>query len=330
MLFLAGLMGMMIVGSVAVLSIAPGEDGPDPDDIDAPTSADEAQPTGSDHGLLEAAAQQLVLTDEGGIMTAGSPDADVLTGTDVTDHLSGGDGSDTILGGAGDDSLEGEDDADRIEAGSGNDTAHGGAGDDLLSGEEGDDSLFGHDGSDTLSGGDGADTLEGGLGDDWLSGDEGSDALHGREGNDTLSGGLGIDTLFGGDGDDLVSGTSMRGIDDGSDFVNGGAGQDVLVLGDGDTGHGGDGADSFLTGYWMQAGGAEIADFDSTADRMIVVYDEADGPPNDLTYTADPDDEGSVLLRAEDQVLARFAAATAPALGDIILMSASEAESFAI
>ncbi|MHA7875977.1 calcium-binding protein [Roseivivax sp.] len=404
-MFLAGLMGLMVVGSVAILSSVPGDD--DGDELEKDFAADEAPPEempsggglGGDAGLaatepseaggfdaaqsagaspLAVAAQSLTLTDEGGLISAGSDDADALTGTEFTDHLDGGAGQDTLLGLGGDDVLQGQEDADQIEGGAGQDTLHGGAGCDLLSGGSGDDALFGHDGQDTLEGGAGADELQGGLGDDLLSGGSGDDALHGREGADVLSGGQGADTLFGGAGDDLLAGVDLAGAAGGAptsgsgmsgaagpdtgmsadggesevagalgqdpaspaaansatapdaDFLNGGDGADTLVLGDGDTGDGGAGADTFLTGHWMTGGGATVIDFDMREDRMVVVFDDAAGAPEDIGYSPDPESGDRLLLMSGEVILAKLPADEAPPIGDIVLMAASEAVTLAV
>ncbi|MHA6324776.1 calcium-binding protein [Roseivivax sp. CAU 1753] len=338
MLFLAGLVGAMVVGSVAILSSVPGDDSDDQassggaEDIDPEVETDTEAALEPGEDILGAAVQSLTMSPEGGLITAGSDDPDDIVGTDQTDQLSGGAGNDTLSGQGGDDELLGGADDDWIAGGDGNDTLHGEAGGDRIFGDAGADSIYGHDGDDWLSGGDGADSLEGGLGNDNLAGDGGADALHGREGADTLSGGTGIDTLFGGDGNDLVLGID-RDIDvatatdvSGADFVNGGAGNDTLLLGDGDTGSGGTGADSFVTGHWIGVDGASITDFEPAEDRMIVVYDDALGPPEDIGYHPDPEAADQVQLRSGDQVLATMPAGDAPPLGDIILIAASEAQ----
>ncbi len=294
MLLLVGLVGAAVVGSVAILSAVP-EEATETEDLPEETAdTGEAEPEiGTE--ILDAAAVQIAETGEGGIQATGTDAADRIEGTDVTDQIAGLGCADTLLG------------------------------------NDGDDFLYGHDGADSLAGGAGDHSLEGGLGDDQLEGGAGADALHGREGADRLSGGAGADTLFGGDGDDLVSGTDMQaGTAPDADFVNGGDGDDTLVLGDGDTGDGGSGADDFILGHWIGGDGAAIMDFDQEADRMIVVYEDAAGPPGDFAHAPDPDNGGLVQLLSGEQVLATLPAGDAPPLGEIILVASSDAQAYAV
>jgi len=81
---------------------------------------------------------------------------------------------------------------DIIVAGGGNDVVHGDAGDDTVCGGAGNDSVLGARGHDHLIGG---------AGDDWLFGAPGNDILRGNEGDhDVLWGGPGFDNLDGGPG----------------------------------------------------------------------------------------------------------------------------------
>jgi Ca2+-binding RTX toxin-like protein len=79
---------------------------------------------------------------------------------------------------------------------------------DLLSypGTGGDDTIFGHGGNDRLYGGVGNDSLLGGIGNDRLSGGVGGDRLLGDSGLDQLFGGAGNDFLSGGEGNDVLDG----------------------------------------------------------------------------------------------------------------------------
>ncbi|WP_448560508.1 calcium-binding protein [Trichothermofontia sp.] len=120
-----------------------------------------------------------------GIRLAGTPDDDILIGTNLADTLSG-------LGG--DDWLYGREGYDKLEGGSGND---------VLYGEAGFDVLYGNDGNDMLLGGLDPDYLFGGKGDDRLRGGKDRDAIVGDEGDDTLIGDLGVDSLWGGVGADV-------------------------------------------------------------------------------------------------------------------------------
>ncbi len=172
----------------------------------------------------------------------GTPDKDLVFGTNGSDHFATGDGDDVIVDDKGDDLVEagvgndivyagqGNDivDAgvgdDTVYAGAGNDLALGGDGNDMLMLEDGNDVAFGGDGNDFLSGGTGNDALSGNLGDDKLFGEEGWDALFGQEGNDELYGMAGNDALYGQQGNDLLDGGA------GDDAMEGGAGDDTYVV----------------------------------------------------------------------------------------------------
>ena len=112
----------------------------------------------------------------------GTPDNDVIYGTNGTDVIVGGRGTDQIHGLGGDDFICGE---------GGRDILTGGSGDDELSGGGGADAIFGGSGDDFLNGGDLADQLHGGSGDDTLQGD----AFQASR-NDVCDGGDGIDTAL--------------------------------------------------------------------------------------------------------------------------------------
>ena len=109
----------------------------------------------------------------------GTPDEDVLNGTNRHDILFGFGGDDQIFG------LRG------------NDIAFGGRGDDRVDGGKDHDILFGEHGNDGLAGGDGNDDLHGGGGRDFVVGGTGKDDLTGGGGSDkfVLRQGSGIDTI---------------------------------------------------------------------------------------------------------------------------------------
>ena len=109
----------------------------------------------------------------------GTPDEDVLNGTNRHDILFGFGGDDQIFG------LRG------------NDIAFGGRGDDRVDGGKDHDILFGEHGNDGLAGGDGNDDLHGGGGRDFVVGGAGKDDLTGGGGSDkfVLRQGSGIDTI---------------------------------------------------------------------------------------------------------------------------------------
>lgn len=202
---------------------------------------------------------------------------ETLTGTDAGEQIGGEGGNDTIDGGEGDDDLYGHQGEDIVSGGIGNDTLQGEDGADLLHGNDGDDSLAGGTGDDTLKGDAGDDNLIGGSGNDLLMGGAGNDTLMGGSDNDRLSGGLGADDLLGGAGNDFLNGVmpdemGMEDIDEG-DFLNGGLGDDTLLIGRDDWANGGEDADLFVLGDWLDSEhSATIEDYTAGEDRIAVVY----------------------------------------------------------
>jgi Ca2+-binding RTX toxin-like protein len=230
---------------------------------------------------------------------------DLLRGREGMDSLLGGGGNDAITGGPGDDRIEGGTDNDMLVGNEGNDTILGGAGADEAYGEDGDDLIEGGTGTDFLVGGEGNDTLSGGDDDDMLFGNDGDDSLMGDDGDDYLQGGFGADTLLGGAGNDRLDGTFAAGdslfgpIDeDQGDILDGGAGDDTIVVGAGDLATGGDGADRFVSGSFIQ--NAELAghvtDFDPAQDVIEVMYDPDLTPDPVITVVDLPDGTGASIL----------------------------------
>jgi Ca2+-binding RTX toxin-like protein len=139
----------------------------------------------------------------------GSPENDVLIGSDSANLFDPSYGDDQVSGLGGNDTLVASPGADSFDGGPGDDTANdhwdpgnamdGGDGDDTLScdgsasGGPGNDNVTG---SGLVEGGDGSDDLFG-LGDDELIGGPGADSLHGQGGADNLVGGMGNDNLDG-------------------------------------------------------------------------------------------------------------------------------------
>lgn len=249
MLFLAGLLGMMALGSVVMVSTSNSDDDVEEDFEDAQV----------DDGAEESGGASTSVFDQLGIFPSDFDDGSVggsetADGTDDNPGSEAGSETESEDGGAegdyetatgepititdrlgevdygtdGDDSLTGTDFDDVLSGGAGNDYADGGADADLLDGQDGDDTLIGGEGNDTLLGQDGADFLYGGMGDDDLTGYMDDDQIDGGEGNDTLNGSVGNDTLDGGSGDDIVIGGS------GDDVLNGGLGADNIAGMDGD------------------------------------------------------------------------------------------------
>lgn len=99
----------------------------------------------------------------------GTPDDDLINGTELADDVRGFDGSDTLYGNGGDDVIRGGtatpadplawDGDDLIDGGAGNDKAFGGSGNDVIIMGDGDDTADGGRGDDVLMGGDGLDTF---------------------------------------------------------------------------------------------------------------------------------------------------------------------------
>jgi hypothetical protein len=174
----------------------------------------------------------------------GSPDDDVLWGTNHNDtifgfrgddEISAGRGNDTVFAGRGDDVVHGDDGNDDLHGGRGNDRVHGDAGNDDLHGDHGNDGLAGGSGNDDLNGGDGRDFLVGGAGRDKLTGGHGPDTFVMRAGSgaDTVTDLHSNDTIDLRDfnfasGDAVIAAFHQRGHDAVLDLGNG----DKLTLDD--------------------------------------------------------------------------------------------------
>ena len=99
MLFLAGLMGMAMVGATVFISVDGGEDSEDAVLPDAPQD-----------------------TNISGFITSGTLTDEVISGSDGADQINGYDGADTIDGGSGHDALYGGSGDDELQGGAGQDT----------------------------------------------------------------------------------------------------------------------------------------------------------------------------------------------------------------
>lgn len=258
----------------------------------------------------------------------GSLDADIIAGSDFDDlllghagddQIHGYDGNDQIRGGDGEDDLLGGDGADTLLGGAENDQMNGGAGEDLLQGGDGADSLLGGLDADDLQGGSGADTLHGGDGADTLSGGKGEDALHGGLGDDVLRGDDGSDTLFGGWGNDTLTGAG----DGALDFLNGGGGDDQITFGSGDIVSSGAGAD------WLIAesatASAQVMDFDTGEDTLVLVYDDSAGPAPMLSVAPDAADPDDLIVFLDGEEVALLHGVGESAVADIRLIPQSRA-----
>lgn len=231
----------------------------------------------------------------------------IETGDDG-DQVAGGAGNDRLTGGEGDDWLDGQGGDDHLSGGGGNDTLIGGTGKDTLSGGAGNDSLISGSGDGLLIGGAGDDVLIGGADNDALFGGTGDDTLQGGFGNDVLVAGEGNDLLNGGDGNDTLFGYTPddTGRDiDGADYLNGGRGDDVLVLGSGDVATGGEGADTFILGTWIDPEEpAIITDFDPEHDTLSFAFN-AHGEAPVLTTEYDAE-AGELRVMLDGELVARM------------------------
>lgn len=95
-----------------------------------------------------------------GVNQQGGAEADVMTGTPLSDQLRGGAGKDLITGDADRDCLSGQSEPDKIRGNAGNDVIRGGGGNDLLVGGSGGDVMIAQNGDDKVKGGAGADRVK--------------------------------------------------------------------------------------------------------------------------------------------------------------------------
>lgn len=270
------------------------------------------------------------------VAETGTSGEDILWGAGAGDSIAGGDGDDQINGYGGNDTLSGD---------GGSDDMHGGAGDDLLAGGEGIDALSGNDGADTLLGGDGNDSLMGGMGDDWLEGGagddlqqggsgadtllggDGNDSLQGGEDRDVLHGGLGSDEFFGDAGNDILDGrvpapgAPQTDLDTGQDLLNGGRGDDLLVLGSNDFGSGGEGADLFAAGDWIDPAHPATILFDPTQDQIALVYDPAMHPSPQVAISPSDAAPDAVWISLDGVALVHVLNGAGLSAADIALMT---------
>ena len=263
-------------------------------------------------------------------ISAGTDNADTITGVASVDLVNGYAGDDTVRGGDGGDRLWGGEGDDRVRGDAGDDTVHGQDGDDRLWGGKGADSVFGHNGDDSLDGGTDDDSLVGSAGKDALIGGSGDDALHGGLGSDTLSGDGGRDNLFGGWGDDALSGllndpaTGALDDIDGRDYLNGGGGNDMILAGKDDIVTPGTGADTVALGDWITPGhAAEILGFSAEDDGIMVLFDDNTDADPQLTLEMDSEDAARQHILLNGTRIASVADAPGLGLGHITLVAQS-------
>lgn len=330
MFLLAGLMGMMAVGAAALWGLEDlggnTDDDPSPD-TPGEAERDTAATPGEGPSIMDIATGSDDPEGDDWTVQSGTLIADTMTGTAINDFLNGYDGDDTVTGQGGTDELRGGNGDDSLNGGAGDDSLHGDAGDDTLEGGSGADSLYGHGGDDLLSGGDGDDSLNAGQGNDTLEGGAGDDALHGYLGDDSLDGGAGADTLFGGYGNDTLDGRSPQEVEGGlagsddADYLNGGQDDDVILVGGGDIVTGGTGADQIILGDWLgEANRAEVLDFSSEEDSLLVFYDEAEDPDPQVSVEQDGKDQTLHHVLLNGVVIAQVHSATALRVEDIALV----------
>ncbi|MEP5152603.1 calcium-binding protein [Planktotalea sp.] len=328
MLILAGLLGMVALGSFMLVEPTSGSDESDDtntfDEVDGSGESVEEDDVLPDtdflsfideDGIKQTLENEVTQSDD---LLIGSTGSDEIEAQNGDDFVLARDGDDTIDGGDGNDVLHGNEGADDLSGNEGLDELHGEQGDDLLNGQSGADTLFGNIGADHLIGGTGDDNLVGGEGNDALWGDEGNDTLVANEGADTLDGGSGQDLLMAGAGSDI-----LNGIEDGeqsADFLNGGDGDDTILAGAGDQVSGGDGADTTILSEDMPRH-AQIWDFESGLDTLVVLYDGDEEIP-EIDISENPDAAGRWIIHADGETVAHITG-DVPTQADISLIARS-------
>lgn len=319
MLLIAGLLGLMVSGTMMAMPLA-GDAAlrTDPPDDDG-AEADDTGDSGEEHqedllaggtiardmpGSPPGQPDPVILDVDAEESRDAAPDLpprDQIGGDHLTDRIAGtwaapiAQAEEAHLGNGGADRMIGTDVSDLMVGNDGDDTLDGGAGRDDLHGGTGADKIAGGADDDILHGDAGDDLLRGQRGDDLLSGGDGDDLLHGDAGDDRLVGGEGQDTLEGGAGGDILDGSAPTdaGADrSGADLMRGGTGNDTLAGGAGDTLQGGSGADAFLfrapPASDLGAGGdldapPLIEDFDVSEDTIEIDYNGQTAPGLHLT-----------------------------------------------
>jgi len=138
---------LLVQADGAIVAAGTTEQGPNPENFAL------TRFLGGDRPVCRGRTATIVAT--AGVRTNGTPQDDVIVGTDEKDRIKSGKGRDRVCGLAG---------KDRANTGGGKDVAAGGKGKDLLRGGAGRDKLRGDAGNDRLNGGGGRDLLVGGKG----------------------------------------------------------------------------------------------------------------------------------------------------------------------
>ena len=194
----------------------------------------------------------------------------------------------------------GTDEANNIELGDGNDKAFGRDGNDRLFGGLGNDSLYGSDDDDLVIGQAGDDFLRGGNDDDIVIAGSGNDYIHGDAGHDLLMGAdlldeeQWIEARTAGDIPTLTVITDSEQGD--ADTIFGGYGEDTIYAGANDIVDTGEGADTLVTGVWMDGlAEATVVDFDPAEDVLVYQYDPS-APTPVITFENGPDDNAQMMV----------------------------------
>lgn len=207
--------------------------------------------------------------------------------------------------------IEGTEGPDTIDGTPGDDRIFAQGGDDVIDAGAGDDRVFADGGFDVIFGGPGNDFLRGGADDDLILPEAGNDTVYGDTGDDIIDAADVIDTdmlksliASGGIGDTDV--TDLADFDratDEADTVNGGEGADFILFGDNDEVTGGNGADTFGTGFWASPDApATITDFDPAEDVLLYGV-KGDAFP--FIAFAEEDD-GTAVLQVDELTVVRL------------------------
>ena len=246
----------------------------------------------------------------------GTPDGEVLEGTERAEDITAGAGDDLVAAWSGNDTLHLDDGDDAGLGENGNDLIFGGAGDDVVDGGAGNDTIWLGDGDDAMAddetfSGFGLDTSS--AGDDRISGGDGNDLLGDWQGSDTVTGELGRDIVFTVD---------EFGSDYAPDVNSGGWGADALIADDGDTMSGGGDRDAFyVVTDEVSDAAVTVTDFDGATEQLFLDLDPftfAGLGADDVTMETDPD-SGDVSVLAMDQVIVVLTNPTAFDPSNIVL-----------
>ncbi len=307
------------------------------DIVDAGAGDDRIIAGAGDDVIYGRAGNDIIFGGTGNDLLVGGDGDDILDGQEGNDTLLGEQGNDILIGGSGDDRGFGGSQDDQLFGNSGNDLMDGGAGSDIIDGGDNDDILIGGLGADIANGGTGDDTIialaadgddiyDGGAGQDTydLSGtsadavidltsnrassnDLGNDVINNFEniiagtGNDLIIANAETNSLFGNGGDDTFvflsgnnSGPGGWGRDRIEDFEVGDT-IDVRMF-DGDTEE--EGLQALVFRY-------DDAIFDGVGQVLYRYEDRENGEVTLLQFNIDRDEEGSVEVDYEIEIVGR-------------------------